>query len=121
MVCRTKLWFKFSLIMWIMAVILMNICRFFYIRSHLFSSQSEGSFALGDDDDDKFNTKWISFCRHEWNALLQMRVLALDDDDKLKCDDVVMNWVLYPFHDDDIIMILLIVLISCRIVIVKCE
>ena len=47
-----------------------------------------------------------------------MRVFALDNDDKLKCNDIILNWVLYPFHDDVIVMILLIVLISCRIVIV---
>ena len=41
-----------------------------------------------------------------------MRVFALDDDDKLQCDNVIMNWVLYPFHDDIIVMTLLIVLIS---------
>ena len=36
-----------------------------------------------------------------------MGLFALDDDDKLQydnvklqCDNVVMNWVLYPFHDD---------------------
>ena len=54
------------------------------------------------------------FCGREWNALLQMWVFPLDDDNKLKCDDVVMNWVLYPFHDNIVIMILLIVLISRR-------
>ena len=29
-----------------------------------------------------------------------MGLFALDDDDKLQYDNVVMNWVLYPFHDD---------------------
>ena len=36
-----------------------------------------------------------------------MGLFALGDDDKLQCDDVVVNWVLYPFHDD-IVMTLLI-------------
>ena len=43
-----------------------------------------------------------------------MGLFALDDDDKLKCDDIIVNWVLYPFHDDVAVMILLIVLISCH-------
>ena len=42
---------------------------------------SQGSFALGDDDDDKFDTKWIYLCRHEWIALLLMGLFALDDND----------------------------------------
>ena len=29
-----------------------------------------------------------------------MELFALDDDDKLQYDDVVMHWVQYPFHDD---------------------
>ena len=35
------------------------------------------------------------------------------DDVKLQCDDIVMQWMLYPFHDDDdIVMVPLIVLIT---------
>ena len=41
-----------------------------------------------------------------------MGLFALGDDDKFNCDDVVMNWVLYPFSGDVVIMILLIVWIK---------
>ena len=56
----------------------------------------KGSFALGDDDDDKKNR----LHGNQWD-------FALDDDDKLQCHDVVVNSVLYPFHDD-VVMTLLI-------------
>ena len=32
-----------------------------------------------------------------------MELFALDNDDKLQYDDVIMHWVLYPFHDDVVI------------------
>ena len=32
-----------------------------------------------------------------------MGLFALDDDDKLQYDDVVMHWVQYPFHDDIVV------------------
>ena len=32
-----------------------------------------------------------------------MGLLTLDDDDKLQYDDVVMHWVLHPFHDDAVV------------------
>ena len=35
-----------------------------------------------------------------------MGPFTLDDDVKLQCDNVVVYWVLYPFHDD-IVMTLL--------------
>ena len=41
-----------------------------------------------------------------------MGLFTLDDNYKFNCDDTVMNWVLYPFYDDIIVMILLIVLIK---------
>ena len=44
---------------------------------------------------------------------MQMRPFALDDDDKLQYNDFVVHWVLYLFHDDDnVVMVLLIVLIQ---------
>ena len=36
-----------------------------------------------------------------------MGVFALGDDDKLQYDDIVVYWVLYIFHDD-VVMTLLI-------------
>ena len=57
---------------------------------------SKGSFALGDDD-------FILICRHEWVAWIPMGPFTLDNDNKLQCDDVVVHWVLYPFHDDVIV------------------
>ena len=56
----------------------------------------KGSFALGNDD-------LISFCRQEWIPWLLMELFTLDDDDKLQYNDVVMHWVLYPFHDDVVV------------------
>ena len=41
-----------------------------------------------------------------------MGLFALGDDDKFNCDDIVMNWVPYPFYDDVVVMILLIALIK---------
>ena len=41
-----------------------------------------------------------------------MGLFALGDDDKFNYNDVVMNWVLHPFYDDVVVMILLIVLIK---------
>ena len=41
-----------------------------------------------------------------------MGLFTLGDDDKLNCDDIIMNWVLCPFYDDMVIMLLLIVLIK---------
>ena len=32
-----------------------------------------------------------------------MGLFALGHDDKLQYDDVVVHWVLYPFHDDMVI------------------
>ena len=29
-----------------------------------------------------------------------MGLFTLGDDDKMQYDDVVMHWVLYPFHND---------------------
>ena len=44
------------------------------------------------------------------------------DDVKLQCDDIVMQWMLYPFHDDDdIVMVPLIVLITNRHRLVRME
>ena len=58
--------------------------------------RSKGSFALGDDD-------LISFCRHELIPWLLMGLFALDDDDKLQYDDIIVHWVQYPFHDDFVV------------------
>ena len=58
--------------------------------------KSKGSFALGDDN-------LISFCCHEWVAWIPMGLFALDEDNKLQYDNIVMHWVLYPFHDDVIV------------------
>ena len=41
-----------------------------------------------------------------------MGLFAPAVDDKFNCDDVIMNWVLYSFYDDIVVMILLIVLIK---------
>ena len=60
------------------------------------SLSAKGSFALGDDD-------LISFCRHEWIPWLLMGLFALDDDDKIQYDDVVVHWVQYPVHDDIVV------------------
>ena len=35
-----------------------------------------------------------------------MGPFTLDDDDKLQCDDIVVYWVLYPFHDDVVMTLL---------------
>ena len=32
-----------------------------------------------------------------------MGLFTLDGDDKMQYDDVIMHWVLYPFHDDVIL------------------
>ena len=50
------------------------------LYAHAKIRRFKGSFALGDDDGDKFDTKWIYLCRREWNALLQMGMFALGDN-----------------------------------------
>ena len=62
-----------------------------------FTLIDKGSFALGDDDDDK--KKWV--------AWIPMGLFALGNHDKmqyndikLQCDDIIVHWVQYPFHDD---------------------
>ena len=35
-----------------------------------------------------------------------MGPFTLDNNDKLQCDNIVMNWVLYPFHDDVVMTLL---------------
>ena len=32
-----------------------------------------------------------------------MGLFALGDDDKMQYDDVIIHWVLYPFHNDVVI------------------
>ena len=32
-----------------------------------------------------------------------MGLFALGDDDKMQYDDVVVHWVLYPFHNDVVV------------------
>ena len=32
-----------------------------------------------------------------------MGLFALDDDDKMQYNDIVMHWVLYPFHNDVVV------------------
>ena len=32
-----------------------------------------------------------------------MGLFVLGDDDKMQYNDVIMHWVLYPFHDDIVI------------------
>ena len=32
-----------------------------------------------------------------------MGLFTLDDDDKMQYNDVIMHWVLYPFHNNVII------------------
>ena len=39
-----------------------------------------------------------------------MGPFTLDNYDKLQYDDIVVNWVLYSFHDDIIIMTLIVVI-----------
>ena len=83
---------------------------------------SKGSFALGDDDNDKvdFNlSSWMEYI----NANETIRTSRWwHDDIKLECDDIVMQWILYPFHDnDDIVMVPLIVLITNRHRLVRME
>ena len=41
-----------------------------------------------------------------------MGLFTLGDDDKFNCNKIILNGVLYPFYDDIIVMILLIVLIK---------
>ena len=60
---------------------------------------SKGSFTLGDDD-------FILICRHEWVAWIPMGLFTLDDEDKIQYDNVVVHWVLYPFHDDTVVNLL---------------
>ena len=51
----------------------------------------QGSFAVGDDD-------FILICHHEWVAWIPMGLFALGDNHKMQYNDIVMHWVLYPFH-----------------------
>ena len=56
----------------------------------------QGSFALDDDD-------FILICCHEWAAWIPMGLFALGNIDKMQYNDVIMHWVLYPFHDKIVI------------------
>ena len=56
----------------------------------------KGSFALGDDD-------FILICRHEWVTWIPMGLFALGNDNKMQYDNVIVHWVLYPFHDDVVV------------------
>ena len=59
------------------------------------TNEHKGSFALGDDDDDK-----------KIGCMVTKGTVSTRDDDKLQCNDVIMNWVLYAFHDDVVMTLL---------------